>query len=70
MSKERINKIKAMKQPELEKERGALVTSILALRVDIANHKTKGIHKIKQMKRDVARINTFLAEEKENNGQN
>ena len=69
MSKERISKIKAMKKPELEKERGALVTSILALRVDIANHKTKGIHKIKQMKRDVARINTFLAEGKDSNGQ-
>jgi ribosomal protein L29 len=68
MPKERIEKIKAMKTTELEKERGVLVAQILGLRVDIANHKTKGIHRIKQMKRDVARINTYLAMRKENNG--
>jgi ribosomal protein L29 len=67
MQKERIAKIKAMKNADLEKERGVLVAGILALRVDIANHKTKGIHKIKQMKRDIARINTLLHMRKENN---
>jgi len=67
MSKERINKIKAMKPAELEKERGVLVAGILGLRVDIANHKTKGIHKIKQMKRDIARINTIATMRKEIN---
>lgn len=65
MSKERIEKIKAMKSADLEKERGVLVAQILGLRVDIANHKTKGIHRIKQMKRDIARINTQLTVRKE-----
>ncbi len=67
MSKERIEKIKTMKVADLEKERYSLVGQILALRVDIANRKTKGIHKIKLMKRDVARINTTLAMRKETN---
>ncbi|MEI6144054.1 MAG: 50S ribosomal protein L29 [Candidatus Berkelbacteria bacterium] len=66
MQKERIQKIMAMKVADLEKERGVLVAGILGLRVDIANHKTGGIHKIKQMKRDIARINTALAMRKEN----
>lgn len=67
MKSERIEKIKTMKLAELEKERGALVGQIFALRVDIANHKTGGIHKIKQMKRDIARINTQLTTSRENN---
>ncbi|MCX6810820.1 MAG: 50S ribosomal protein L29 [Candidatus Berkelbacteria bacterium] len=67
MSRERIEKLKNMKPAELEKERGVLVAHILALRVDIANHKTKGIHKIKQMKRDIARINTIATMRKEIN---
>jgi ribosomal protein L29 len=67
MSKERINKIKAMKPAELTKERTLLLNQILNLRVDISNRKTKGIHKIKIMKKDIARINTFLTLRKENN---
>lgn len=60
MSKERIEKLKSMKPADLEKERKVLVASILGLRVDIANRKTKGIHRIKQMKHDIARINTIV----------
>ncbi|PIU24379.1 50S ribosomal protein L29 [Candidatus Berkelbacteria bacterium CG08_land_8_20_14_0_20_39_8] len=65
--KERVNKIKSMKKADLQKERVTLIEQIFSLRVDIANHKTKGIHKIKQYKHDIARINTQLTIHEENN---
>lgn len=67
MSKERITKLRSMKESELIKERNSLNTSILALRTDVANHKTKGIHKFKVMRRDIARINTILNAGKDDN---
>jgi ribosomal protein L29 len=60
VNKERIKKLNSMKESDLIKERQTLNTSILALRTDIANHKTKGIHRFKSMRRDIARINTIL----------
>ena len=66
MSKERVQKLMSMKESDLLKERQTLRSQILALRTDVANHKTKGIHKFKVMRRDIARIETILAG-KENN---
>lgn len=66
MSKERVQKLMGMKESDLLKERQALRGQILALRTDVANHKTTGIHKFKVMRRDIARIETILAG-KENN---
>lgn len=56
---EKFNK---MKESELLKEVSNLQLSIMRQRIDIANHKTKGIHKISEMKKDIARINTLLTQ--------
>lgn len=68
MSKERIIKLKEMKENELLKERKSLIGEILSLRIDVANHKTKNIHKFKIARRDIARINTILRDKKDSNG--
>lgn len=68
-STERINKLKSLKESDLLKERQSLALEILSLRVDVANHKTKNIHKFKIARRDIARINTILAEKKDQNAE-
>jgi len=68
MTKEKVKKYIAMKDAELLKELDTLRASVLTMRIDIANRKTKGIHKIKQTKKDIARIMTIIsAKEKDNN---
>jgi ribosomal protein L29 len=68
MAKEKIKKFEAMKIEELKKELSTLRANILTMRIDIANRKTKGIHKISQTKKDIARIKTIIsAKERENN---
>lgn len=62
-------KLQTMKEAELVKEIAAMQLEILHLHIDIANRKTKGIHKISQLRADIARANTILsARAKEKNG--
>ena len=60
----KINKIREMSSPDLEKELGELKTELFKLKFSLA---TKGIEnpmKIKEVKRDIAKINTVLTERK------
>lgn len=68
MNKDKMKKWKTAKDSELQKELDALQNEILILRIDIANRKTKGIHRIRRLKKDIARIKTIIsAREEENN---
>jgi len=51
----------AMKDSELKKEVANLEGNILGARIEIANRKTKGIHRINNMKKNIARIKTVIS---------
>ena len=53
----KINKIKEMSSPELEKE-------LFKLRFSLATHGLDNPMRIKEVKKDIARINTVLTERK------
>ena len=60
----KINKIREMSSPDLEKELGELKTELFKLKFSLA---TKGLDnpmKIKEVKKDIAKINTVLTERK------
>jgi len=70
MEEKKIKKYNLMTETELNKELETLRFSIILARIDIANRKTSGIHKIKLEKKNIARIMTILSrKEKENNEQ-
>lgn len=54
-------KLSAMSDVELKKEISTMQSGILNLRIDIANRKTKGIHRISQLRADIARSKTILS---------
>ena len=56
----KINKIKEMTSPELEKELGELKTELFKLRFSLATNGLDNPLKIKEVKKDIARINTVL----------
>ena len=56
----KINKIKEMSSPELEKELGELKTELFKLRFSLATNGLDNPLKIKEVKKDIARINTIL----------
>ncbi len=58
----KINKIKEMSSPELEKEIGELKTELFKLRFNLATNGLDNPMKIKETKKDIARINTVLKE--------
>ena len=60
----KINKIKEMSSPELEKELGELKTELIKLKFSLATNGLKDHSKIKSVKKDIARINTVLTERK------
>ncbi len=60
----KINKIKEMSSPELEKELGELKTELFKLKFSLATNGLDNPMKIKEVKRDIARINTVLTERK------
>ena len=60
----KINKIREMSSPELEKELGELKTELFKLKFSLATHGLDNPMKIKQVKKDIARINTVLTERK------
>lgn len=67
----KINKINEMSSPELEKELGELKTELFKLKFSLATNGLDNPLKVKEVKKDIARINTVLrkrelAENKEN----
>ena len=56
----KINKIREMSSPELEKELGELKTELFKLRFSLATNGLDNPLKIKEVKKDIARINTIL----------
>ena len=60
----KINKIKEMSSPELEKELGELKTELFKLKFSLAINGLDNPMKIKAVKKDIARINTVLTERK------
>ena len=60
----KINKINEMSSPELEKELGELKSELFKLRFSLATNGLDNPMKIKEVKKDIARINTILTERK------
>ena len=60
----KINKITEMSSPELEKELGELKTELFKLKFSLATNGLDNPMKIKEVKKDIAKINTVLTERK------
>ena len=60
----KINKIREMSSPDLEKELGELKSELFKLRFSLATNGLDNPMKIKEVKRDIAKINTVLTERK------
>ena len=60
----KINKIKEMSSPDLEKELGELKTELFKLKFSLATNGLDNPMKIKEVKKDIAKINTVLTERK------
>ena len=60
----KINKIREMSSPDLEKELGELKTELFKLKFSLATNGLDNPMKIKEVKKDIARINTILTERK------
>lgn len=60
----KINKIKEMSSPDLEKELGELKQELFKLRFSLATNGLDNPKKIGSVKKDIARINTILTERK------
>ena len=56
----KISKIKEMSSPELEKELGELKSELFKLRFSLATNGLDNPMKIKEVRKDIARINTEL----------
>ena len=56
----KIDEIKEMSSPELEKELSELKTELFKLRFSLATNGLENPMKIKEVKKDIARINTIL----------
>ena len=60
----KINKIREMSSPDLEKELGELKTELFKLKFSLATNGIDNPMKIKEVKKDIAKINTVLTERK------
>ena len=60
----KINKIREMSSPELEKELVELKSELFKLRFSLATNGLDNPMKIKEVRRDIAKINTVLTERK------
>ena len=60
----KINKMREMSSPELEKELGELKTELFKLKFSLATNGLDNPMKIKEVKKDIAKINTVLTERK------
>ena len=56
----KINKIREMSSPDLEKELGELKTELFKLKFSLATNGLDNPMKIKEVKKDIARIKTVL----------
>ena len=56
----KINKIKEMSSPDLEKELGELKNELFKLRFSLATNGLENPMKIKEVKKDIARVKTIL----------
>lgn len=64
----KINKIREMSSPDLEKELGELKSELFKLRFSLATNGLDNPMKIKEVKKDIAKIKTVLTE-RELNGE-
>ena len=62
MNKMKISKIREMSSPELEKELAELKTELFKLRFSLATNGLDNPMKIKEVKKDIAKINTIINE--------
>lgn len=70
MYKMKNKKLKEMSSPELEKELGELKSELFKLRFSLATNGLDNPLKVKEVKKDIARIKTILRErELKNNNQ-
>ena len=60
----KINKIREMSSPDIEKELGELKQELFKLRFSLATNGLDNPMKIREVKKDIARINTILTERK------
>ena len=60
----KISKIREMSSLDLEKELSELKTELFKLRFSLATNGLDNPMKIKEVKKDIARINTILTERK------
>lgn len=60
MDKKEIQNLKHMSREELEKLKRSFEDQLRNLRFDLAAGKVKNINTIKTMKKDIARVHTFL----------
>mgnify|MGYP003415258967 FL=1 len=60
----KINKIREMSSPDLEKELGELKTELFKLKFSLATNGLDNPMKIKEVKKDIAKINTVLTARK------
>ena len=58
----KINKIKEMSSTDIEKELGELKQELFKLRFSLKSGNSNNPMKIKEVKKDIARINTVLRE--------
>ena len=58
----KISKIREMSSPELEKELGELKTELFKLKFSLATNGLDNPMKIREVKKDIAKINTVLKE--------
>ena len=66
----KINKIREMSSPDLEKELGELKNELFKLRFSLATNGLDNPMKIKEVKKDIARIKTVLREREIKSGVN
>ena len=60
----KINKIREMSSSDLEKELGELKSELFKLKFSLATNGLSNPMKIKEVKKDIAKINTVLTERK------
>ena len=66
----KMNKIKEMSSPELEKELGELKNELFKLRFSLATNGLDNPMKIREVRKDIARIKTVLRQRELKEGKN
>ena len=66
----KMNKIKEMSSPDLEKELGELKTELFKLRFSLATNGLDNPMKIREVRKDIARIKTVLRQRELKEGKN